>query len=63
MITRRKDTDLQKTSETVVNEARQKAAGNPRWLNVVDQAIEGPMGNWIVTEILDVLKFGESLDA
>jgi len=38
----------QKTFEAVVNEARQKAAANPRWLNAIDRAVEGLTGKWII---------------
>jgi len=43
----------QTTFEAVVNEAKTKAAGNQRWLNAINKAVEGLLGAWIVTELVD----------
>src|SRR5262245_54827811 len=40
---------------TVVNEAKAKAAGNTRWLNAINKAVEGLRGGWIVTELANCL--------
>ncbi len=41
--------------ERVVAEARAKAANSPRWLNAIDKAVDGLLGAWIVTELVEGL--------
>lgn len=41
--------------ERVASEARAKAAGNARWINAINKAVDGLLGTWIVTELADCL--------
>ncbi len=41
--------------ERVASEAKIKAANSPRWLNAIDKAVDGLLGAWIVTELVEGL--------
>ncbi len=41
--------------ERVVEAAKAKAAGNSRWINAIDKAVDGLLGAWIVTELVEGL--------
>src|SRR5262245_43899968 len=55
----RKDMDMEINKaklERVVKTAKAKAAGNTRWLNAIDKAVDGLTGDaWIVTELVEGL--------
>ncbi len=41
--------------ERVASEAKIKAANSPRWINAINKAVEGLLGAWIVTELVEGL--------
>lgn len=41
--------------QRVASEAKAKAAGQKRWIAAIDKAVDGLLGGWIVTELVDGL--------